>query len=89
MCKIMICEWNELSSTHAHEMLKGDFPSCGIKYTSKFGAGLVVIKGAVSRSLLNEKARAAGIKHNISYVFKAPKNIADVYDRIPTLSEAV
>ena len=89
MCKILIGEWSELSSTHAHEMLKGDFPQCGVKYTSKYGAGLVLVREGISRQLLKEKAKAAGAKQDRSYVFKVPQSIAAVYGHIPTLMDAV
>ncbi len=85
MCKIMIGEWKELSATHAAEMLKGPFPKCGIKFTSKYGAGLVLVRDGIPRNLLVEKAKAAGAKNNITYVFKVPQSIAAVYGHIPTL----
>ena len=89
MCKIMIGEWKELSSTHAAEMLKGPFPRCGVKYTSKYGAGLVLVRDGISRALLTEKAKAAGMKEDRSYVFKVPPRIAAVYGHIPTITDVV
>ena len=85
MCKIMIGEWKELSATHAAEMLKGPFPKCGVKFTSKYGAGLVLVRDGVSRELIREKAKAAGVKSDISYVFTVPPRISAIYGHIPTL----
>lgn len=85
MCKIMIGDWKELSSTHAAEMLKGPFPKCGIKFTSKYGAGLVLVRDGVKRALIKEKAKAAGAKYGVSYVFKVPPRISAIYGHIPTL----
>ncbi len=89
MCKIMVGEWNELSSTHAAEMLKGPFPKCGVKYTSKYGAGLVLVRDGISRALLVEKAKAAGANADISFVFKVPARISAVYGHVPTLTDIV
>lgn len=86
MCKIMIGEWKELKSTHAAEMLKGPFPKCGVKYTSKHGAGLVLVRDGISRELLIEKAKAAGARQDISFVFKVPARISAIYGHIPTLT---
>ena len=85
MFKIMIGEWKELKSTHAAEMLKGEFPKCGVKYTSKHGAGLVLVRDGIPRNLLIEKAKAAGAKDNVAYVFKVPQKISAIYGHIPTL----
>ena len=88
MCEIQIGEWKELASTYAAEMLRGEFPKCGIKYTGKYGAGLVLIlAGGTNLDLVREKARAAAGDSGVSYVFTIPSVISAIYGHIPTLTE--
>ena len=72
-----IHKWNLLKSTCAAEVLKGPFPKCGVKYTKRYGRGLVLIKYNVSdKKLVMEKARAAG---DNSLGFIIPPTVANVY----------
>lgn len=87
MCKIMIGEWSRLKSTVAADMLKGAFPKCGVKYTKKYGHGLVLVMDGVPLDIVRDKAKAAGMDSYMSVVFKVPNRIAAVYGHIPTLTE--
>ena len=79
MCNVQVGKWSNLVSTHVPGMLRGKFPSCGIKFTGKYGAGLVLVKYDVTDlDLIIQKAKAASEK--ISYVFVIPKSIAKVYN---------
>ena len=72
-----ILKWNRLKSTVVPKLLKGPFPKCGVKYTSQFGRGLVLIKYDVcDKEMVMEKARAAG---DDSLAFIIPKQVANVY----------
>ena len=75
MCKVIRTKWSELSAPVVCEMLK-DFPQCGIKYTGKFGIGLVLVKRDKDITLrkIQEKAIAANPKES-HYAF-IPDNIA-------------
>ena len=76
MCKVM--KWDKLKAIVAAEMLKGPFPKCGIKYTGKYGIGLVLVKYNVpGKELIMEKARAANPNGSIAFII--PKKIAAVY----------
>ena len=88
MCQVIVRKWSDLKSTYAAEMLKGEFPKCGVKYTGKHGQGLVLVKYNVTIEVARQKAVAA---HNcISHVFVIPKRVAAVYGQnIPTLTDAV
>lgn len=88
MCKVLVRDWSNLKSTHAAEMLKGNFPKCGVKFTGKHGQGLVLARYDAPIQTVREKAKAAHSK--VSHVFIIPKTIANVYGmNIPTLTEAV
>ncbi len=78
MCNVKVSKWNNLVSTYVPGMLRGKFPDCGVKYTGKHGAGLVLVKYDVTdKNLIIQKAKAAS--ESISYVFVIPKAIAKVY----------
>jgi hypothetical protein len=89
----MICKWRELRATIVPEVLeeykKKPWPKCGIKYTRRYGHGLVFVKSDVTDlDLIKDKARAASDK--ISYVFTIPKNVEKIYRlNVPTLTEKV
>ncbi len=75
MCKIKVRKFKNLRSTCFSEMTKGKFPKCGIKYTRKYGHGLVLVKYDVPGvDLIKEKARAAS--DTVSHVFVIPKAAA-------------
>jgi len=77
MCKILFRKWKDLKSTYAAEMLKGKFPECGIKYTSKHGEGLVLANHNVTDiDMVRQKACAAAMDSDISHVFVIPKKVA-------------
>ena len=59
MCKVKVRKWNNLKSTYAAEMLKGDFPKCGVKFTGKHSEGLVLAKYDAPIQLVISKAKAA------------------------------
>ena len=66
--------WNDLKETIATEMMTGKFPTCGIKYTGKYGPGVVLVKYDVSdKNMIMQKAKAANSE--ISYVFIIPRSI--------------
>lgn len=74
MCKVLMTPFKQLKSSYAAEMLKGKFPTCGIKYTGKHGAGLVLVKHDVTDiSSVIAKAKAAG--DSVAHVFVIPKQI--------------
>lgn len=76
MCKVM--KWDKLKSTYAAEMLKGAFPKCGVKYTGKYGKGLLLIKYDVADTeMVRQKAKAASDKGSIGFII--PRKIAAVY----------
>lgn len=75
MCKIIVQKWKNLKSTHAAEMLKS-FPDCGVKYTGKFGQGLVLVRPDLTDiEFVKSKAKMAAIKSNISHVFIIPRPV--------------
>ena len=77
MCKILFRKWNNLKSTYASEMMSGKFPDCGIRYTSKYGEGLVLVNHSVTDiDMVRQKAKAAGINTDTAHVFIIPKPIA-------------
>jgi len=77
MCKILVRKWSNLKSTVAAEMLKGKFPECGIKYTTKHGEGLVLVKHDVPGvDLIKQKAKAAALYSDTSHVFVIPPEFA-------------
>ena len=89
MCDVSFQNWDNLKSTFAAEMLSGEFPKCGIKYTGKHdNGGLVLALPTASMDMVIKKARAANpVK---SYVFTIPDNIAKVYGlNIPLLTDVV
>jgi hypothetical protein len=75
MCKVVVRKWGELKSTYAAEVLKGKFPACGVKYTSKHGHGLVLAKYSAPIDIVKQKAKSAGLKADISHVFIIPSQI--------------
>ena len=76
MCKVM--KWDKLKSIVAAEMLKGSFPKCGVKYTGKYGKGLLLIRYDVADTeMVRQKARAASDKGSIGFII--PRNIAAVF----------
>ena len=88
MCKVLVRNWNNLKSTHAAEMLKGDFPKCGVKFTGKHSQGLVLARYDVPIQTVREKAKAA--HSDITNVFIIPKPVAEVYGmNIPVLVDVV
>jgi len=71
---ILVRKWDNLKSTVANEMMAGKFPDCGVKYTGKYGPGLVLVKYDVSdKNMIMQKARAANSE--ISHVFIIPRSI--------------
>jgi hypothetical protein len=73
-----ILKWKELKSTVVPKLLKAPFPKCGVKYTSQFGRGLVLIKYDVcNKKMVMEKGKAAG---DNSLAFIIPKVVANVYN---------
>ena len=73
MCKVM--KWDKLKSTIASEMLKGKFPKCGVKYTGKYGVGLLLVKYDVpGKQSIMEKARASSPNGAIAFII--PRKIA-------------
>lgn len=79
MCNVKLEKWSNLKATFAAEMLRGEFPKCGIKYTGKHSEGLVLVKYDVNdKELIRQKAKAAN--EDSSYVFIIPKRIAEVYN---------
>ena len=88
MCKIIVRQWNNLRSTYAADMLKGRFPKCGVKFTGKYGQGLVLVRYDVPIDVVKLKAKAAN--QVISNVFVIPRKVARVYGiNIPTLVDVV
>lgn len=86
MCDIEFSSWDELKSTFAAEMLSGDFPKCGIKFTSKHGVGLVLAAAHAPFDQIVKKAKAA--HPDKSYVFMIPEKVARIYGiNIPTLMD--
>ena len=77
MCKIM--NWDNNKSLVAADMLKVTFPACGIKYTGKYGVGLLLIRYDVAdKNLIRQKAKASSDQGAIGFVI--PKKIAAVYN---------
>lgn len=76
MCTIIVRKWDELKSTVASEMMRGKFPDCGAKFTSKYGQGLVLVKYGVPIGIVKDKAKAAGINSHTAHVFVIPRAIA-------------
>ena len=88
MCRKILRKWNTLRSTYAADMLKGEFPKCGVKYTGKYGQGLVLALYHVPADVVISKAAASSSK--ISNIFIIPKSVARVYGLdIPTLTDVV
>lgn len=74
MCKVIISKFKDLKGSYAADMLKGSFPKCGIKYTGKYGHGLVLVRYDVTDfDSVKEKAKAAS--DSVSHVFVIPKQI--------------
>jgi len=84
MCKILVRKWDNLKSSLVAEAITGDFPKCGVKYTGKYGQGLVIARFNAPISLIKEKARAAN--QEITHVFVMPRSI-DRLVNIPTLTD--
>ena len=85
---IIVRKWKDLQSTLVPDLLKGDFPQCGVKYTGKYGQGLVLALYNVPIDIIKSKAKAAN--SSISHVFVIPKSVARVYRLdVPTLTDVV
>jgi hypothetical protein len=76
MCEVIRTDWSELEPKLVHSLLL-KFPECGIKYTGKYGAGLVLVKQAsdITMAKIIEKAQAANSEK--SYFFMIPQQVAE------------
>jgi hypothetical protein len=76
MCEVIRTKWSKLEPTLVHNLLT-DFPKCGIKYTGKYSAGLVLVKQAsdITMAKIVEKAQAANSEK--SYFFMIPQQVAE------------
>ena len=77
MCKVILGKFNELKSTYAVDMLRGSFPACGIKYTGKYGAGLVLVRYDVT-DMEAVRAKAKAANELVSHVFVIPRIVGKV-----------
>lgn len=75
---LKIHKWNRLQAREVPKLLRGNFPKCGVKFTNKYGTGLVLIKYDVSNlALIKDKVNAAG---EGAMAFIIPLSVGKVYN---------
>ena len=79
MCKMIRTDWADLKASMVHGLLKKDFPQCGIKYTAKYGRGLVLVKKSKGITLEKIYEKALAANKYCSHIFFIPDPVAKVY----------